>query len=665
MLQDEFNVLSRDDLEQLKFVLDSNWDVAIRILLSWWWVTTFLWLSDTESPYSWAWNILQINATNNWVEYWLTVETAVPVWALFTDTTYSVWNGWLTEINFTSALDTILSNQSWINTWDQDLSGYQLISEKWVANWYVPLGSDSKISNTYIPDLSISEYIWDFLDLATALANASVQTSQRWDWFTVQTDWGLTYIVISDSPTIAWDVKQLATPTWAVSSVSWKTWIVTLDSSDVWLWNVENTALSTWAWSSNITTLWTIASWTWNWTALNLSWSYITWNLPIANLGSWTWATSSTFWRWDGTWASIVAGNSFADNTFNIFNNVDITKIIDLDLSSITTWNTRTYIMPDKNGTIALLDDVSTWALASWGSWTTYSLLNIVSEQWGLYTSKVNSNLNNSPSIPSSITEDSALYKKVSTLNVTDIENSLFSIVISSDWLHLYGIWNGSDSFFQYDLAIAYDLSTAEYIASFSYSAQSLNVQQVTISTDWTEIYFVDITSDDVFQYTMSTAYDITTCSFTWQYAITEDSIPTWITFWDNWTKMYIAWTATDVIYQYTLSTPWLVSSASYSSKSKLVSAQDTTPNSIAISWDWEYMYMWWSTSDSIHQYKLSTLWDISTAVVTWFLLPVAEWWYLSISNWDNISNIYNLYRSTDDIYQYQFTNSNWKKISI
>jgi hypothetical protein len=39
--------------------------------------------------------------------------------------------------------------------------------------------------------------------------------------------------------------------------------------------------------------------------------------------------------------------------------------------------------MPDKNGTIALLDDVSTWALASWGSWTTYSLLNIVSEQWG------------------------------------------------------------------------------------------------------------------------------------------------------------------------------------------------------------------------------------------------------------------------------------------
>ena len=58
----------------------------------------------------------------------LTVETAVPTGAVFTDTTYSVGDGGLTEKNFTSTLKTKLDAITGTNTGDQDLSGYSLTS---------------------------------------------------------------------------------------------------------------------------------------------------------------------------------------------------------------------------------------------------------------------------------------------------------------------------------------------------------------------------------------------------------------------------------------------------------------------------------------------------------------------------------------------------------
>ena len=48
----------------------------------------------------------------------------------------------------------------------------------------------------------------------------------------------------------------------------------------------------------------------------------------------------------------------FPDNTFRIYDDVDTTRILALDAGSITTGNTRTYIAPDKDGTIALLSDL-------------------------------------------------------------------------------------------------------------------------------------------------------------------------------------------------------------------------------------------------------------------------------------------------------------------
>lgn len=81
-------------------------------------------------------------------------------------------------------------------------------------------------------------------------------------------------------------------------------------------------------------------------------------------LSSGTWTEIDTLdirgtqpgFRVGGT-TSIPAGTTFADNAFAVYDDGDPTKQLDFQVSGVTTGTTRTLTIPDKDGTIALLDD--------------------------------------------------------------------------------------------------------------------------------------------------------------------------------------------------------------------------------------------------------------------------------------------------------------------
>jgi sugar lactone lactonase YvrE len=79
-------------------------------------------------------------------------------------------------------------------------------------------------------------------------------------------------------------------------------------------------------------------------------------------------------------------------------------------------------------------------------------------------------------------------------------------------------------------------------------------------------------------------------------------------------TKMYILGWANDTVFEYNLSTAFDISTASYSNNSFSVSSQDVSPRSIFFNPDGDKMFMAGQSSDTVYQYSLSTNDDVSSA---------------------------------------------------
>lgn len=86
-----------------------------------------------------------------------------------------------------------------------------------------------------------------------------------------------------------------------------------------------------------------------------------------------------------------------------------------------------------------------------------------------------------------------------------------------------------------------------------------------------------------------------------------EDTSPTGLAFKPDGTKMYVLGSGSDAVYQYTLSTPWDLSTASYDSVSFSVT-EDGSPEAIAFSPAGSRLYVLGSDTDTVYQYYSSVL---------------------------------------------------------
>ena len=169
-----------------------------------------------------------------------------------------------------------------------------------------------------------------------------------------------------------------------------------------------------------------------------------------------------------------------------------------------------------------------------------------------------------------------------------------------------------------YTLSTAYDLSTASYSSNaYGTHLTSPNYGYIHWSPDGNGFVRFIQGGNRVLIYKASTSFDITTAqTYEAMFELDQGSAST-ITdfkFGDSGTKLYVL-DSSEGLYQYTLSTAYDIETASYASKSLTVnSASFDYGSTILFSGNGAELLV--GRSDGIDRYQLSIAWDISTATL-------------------------------------------------
>jgi hypothetical protein len=248
------------------------------------------------------------------------------------------------------------------------------------------------------------------------------------------------------------------------------------------------------------------------------------------------------------------------------------------------------------------------------------------------------------------------------TFSIAGQESAPTGLFIGSAGTKMYVNGSTGDDVNEYTLGTAWDITTATFVTVFSTAAQDAVPVDLFFKPDGLSMFIMGGNNDIVYQYTLGTAWSVATASYASKSfnVGTQEASPSGLWFKPDGTVMYVIGSVSDAVYQYTLSTAWDVSTASYGGIFYSVAAQDLAPTQVNLSNDGLKMWLLGSTGDDIWEYNLGTAWNVSTAT------PVNNFYIgfqdvtpngLFIDS-TAINRVYMVGSTTDAVFQYNTTNN-------
>ena len=192
------------------------------------------------------------------------------------------------------------------------------------------------------------------------------------------------------------------------------------------------------------------------------------------------------------------------------------------------------------------------------------------------------------------------------SFSVAAQETTPLGVIFKPDGLKMYVVGAVGDTVYEYDLSTAWDVSTAVFLQGFSVAAQDTSPSSVFFNPDGLKMYVGGFTGIDVNEYDLSTAWDVSTSVFLQRFSVAaQDSQIRGVFFKPDGLKMYVVGSAGDAVYEYDLSTAWDVSTSVFL-QSFSVAAQDTFPFSVSFKPDGLKMYVLGNTGDKVYEYDLT-----------------------------------------------------------
>jgi sugar lactone lactonase YvrE len=210
-------------------------------------------------------------------------------------------------------------------------------------------------------------------------------------------------------------------------------------------------------------------------------------------------------------------------------------------------------------------------------------------------------------------------------LNTSRLELPILSTFYSTldcfdfkpDGTKLFVLDTANDQIVEYTLSSPWNINSGLYITN-SFSLINISTEAtpngLAISKDGKNFYIVGSSGDVINQFSSVIPWDINYLTITAIFSVSgQESLSTAIQFDDIGTNMYVIGTSGDDINQYSLSTAWDISTASFVRASASLGTQDATPQSFVFKPDGTRVYVRGSTNRRVSEYTLSTPWDVST----------------------------------------------------
>jgi hypothetical protein len=200
------------------------------------------------------------------------------------------------------------------------------------------------------------------------------------------------------------------------------------------------------------------------------------------------------------------------------------------------------------------------------------------------------------------------------SFNVTSQETAPTGIFFKTDGTKMYIVGTTGDDITEYDLGTAWDITTATFVDQ-SASLGDTAPADLYITADGATCYVICDGADTVRQFSFGTPWAANTLSFVQSFSVSaQETSPSGITFRPDLTEMFICGSSGDGVDVYALSEAGNIATATFSYFTSLA-AQDTAPQSIQFNSDGTRLYMLGSTGDDINRYDLPAPYDVANAV--------------------------------------------------
>lgn len=219
------------------------------------------------------------------------------------------------------------------------------------------------------------------------------------------------------------------------------------------------------------------------------------------------------------------------------------------------------------------------------------------------------------------------------TFNTTPYDTNTLGIEISPDGRYLYFGGLDRDSAIQFTMTSAFDVATSANNTTFSPGYEQSNkrldniftigsadgyVRGVEFNNDGTKMYLIGFGDDNIQQFSLSTAYAVGTASYNGYYSLSADGLTTpYGMRWNNdGSKFFVVNYGTDSVVEYSVTYAYSVTSGTITEGTNYsVSSYESNPYDVAFNADGTKMFVIGNGSDKIHEWTLSTGFDLSSTV--------------------------------------------------